>query len=430
MKKNGVKPAGYLPRIVDDEVEECLQTFGAIEISGTRWCGKTWTARQHAASIYYVDRGQNAEIAKADPASILAGEKPRVIDEWQAVPTLWNEVRHGVDDAGRTRGLWILTGSSTPSTDVNRHSGAGRIGRVRMLPMSLQESGDSTGAISLADLFDGKTVHATSDIDIMKLAELCCRGGWPEAVDLNTSRALRIAHEYVEATVTQSIPSQGYNGDIARRLLRSLARNLGQAATYKVLEKDVYGEDVGPRQSSTTTARYLAMLESLFMLIPVRGWEPPVRSPRRLQTKERRYLADPSLAVALLDRNAESLLEDWQTFGLVFENLCMRDLEVYARALPQAAADPVHYYRDDNGLEVDAVVEDASGRWGAFEIKLSQAEVDEAAQHLIRMRNKVLSNAASKIEPPKFLAVLVGVCERAYQREDGVYVIPIGCLGR
>ena len=426
-----VTPAGYLPRIVDDEVDECLATYGAIEIAGAKWCGKTWTARRHAKSIIYLDEGQNLDIALSDPMAALVGERPHVIDEWQLAPALWDVVRHEVDDASGEKGLWILTGSSTPAKDKVHHSGAGRIGRVRMLPMSLQESGDSTGEVSLAALFEGKFAYATCSITADRLVSLCCRGGWPEAIGIKPIRALRIARDYVDATIEQSVPSKGGNPDVARRLLGSLARNLGQAVTRKTMVRDMYGESENADAASLATiSNYTALLESLYLVLSIRGWEPPARSPKRFRTSPKRYLVDPSLAVSLLQMNEQSLKSDWQTLGLVFENLCMRDLSVYARALPEAAQDPVHYYRDDNGLEADAIVEDAAGRWGAIEVKLGENKVDEAAENLLRIRDKLERNSLARTREPEFLAVLVGLVERSYRRSDGVYVIPIGCLGR
>jgi predicted AAA+ superfamily ATPase len=426
-----VVPTGYLPRIVDDEVDECLETYGAVEITGAKWCGKTWTARKHAKSIIYLDEGQNLSMAQSDPKAALVGDTPHVIDEWQLVPSLWNVVRHEVDDAGGKKGLWILTGSSTPAKDKVHHSGVGRIGRVRMLPMSLQESGDSTGEVSLSSFFDGEFAYASCEMDVDRLVALCCRGGWPEAVGVKPSRALRIARDYVDATTEQSVAAKGGNPDVARRLLGSLARNLGQATTRKTMIRDMYGEVEGDDVvSPATISNYLALLESLYLLLPIKGWEPPAKSPKRFRTSPKRYLVDPSLAVSLLQMNERSLKEDWQTLGLVFENLCMRDLSVYARALPEATQEPVHYYRDDNGLEADAIVEDAAGRWGAFEVKLGENKADDAAANLLRMRDKLMRNARARTREPEFLAVLVGLGERSYRRSDGVYVIPIGCLGR
>ena len=230
---------------------------------------------------------------------------------------------------------------------------------------------------------------------------------------------------------SQSVPSKGGNSDVARRLLGSLARNLGQAITRKTMVRDMYGEAENTDAASLATiSNYTALLESLYLVLPIRGWELPARSPKRFRTSPKRYLVDPSLAVSLLQMNEQSFKSDWQTLGLVFENLCMRDLSVYARALPEAAQDPVHYYRDDNGLEADAIVEDAAGRWGAIEVKLGENKADEAAGDLLRIREKLGRNSLARTREPEFLAVLVGLGERSYRRSDGVYVIPVGCLGR
>lgn len=425
-----LRPEGYKARIVDAEVEECLAIYGAIEVCGTKWCGKTWTSMAHGSSIIRADEGQNLSMLQADPDAALPGDAPHVIDEWQLAPRIWDSVRHAVDASGGERGLWILTGSSTPNKEQVNHSGAGRIGKVRMLPMSLAESGDSTAEVSLAELFEGNFAHATCAMTTDQLVGLCVRGGWPAALDLAPGRALRVARDYLNATLSQSVPGKGGNEDTARRLLRSVARNLGQPVTQKVYLRDMYGaEEQDEAIKERTVSSYLALLEALYVIEPIRGWAPPIRSPKRFQTRERRYLADPSLAVAALQMNERSLKADWQTFGLVFENLCLRDLLVYARALPDASEFPVSYYRDDSGLEADAIIEQEDGRWAAIEVKLGEDKVDDAARHLLRLSRKLTSNAQARTRPPEFLAVVVGLAKQAYRRDDGVYVIPIGCLG-
>ena len=423
-------PEGYMPRLADREIEECLAVYGALEITGTKWCGKTWAARRHAESIVYLDEGSNLEKALAAPEAMLAGTQPRVIDEWQLAPRIWDTVRHAVDEAGRKRGMWILTGSSTPDKSEVHHSGAGRIGRVRMLPMSLFESGDSSGEVSLSGLFDGEFAPATAAMDLDKLVELCIRGGWPAGVDLPPRRALRVARDYLAATLTVSMPARGASADTATRLAQSLARNLGQPVTAKTLVADMYGpEEKESAVAERTAQKYVGLFRSLFSLEPVGGWAPPIRSPKRYQTKEINYFADPSLAVAALQMNAQGLVSDWQTLGLVFENLAIRDLIVYGRALPESVEHPVRYYRDDAGLEVDAIIEQADGRWGAIEIKLSEDKVDAGARNLVRMAAKLTKNPAARVRSPEFLAVLVGLGDTAYRRQDGVYVIPIAALG-
>lgn len=421
----------YIPRIVDEQVQRYLEVFGAVEVAGTKWCGKTWTACRHGESVSYVD--QALALAQSDPQAMLAGKRPHVIDEWQLAPLIWNAVRHAVDRQRGLRGAWLLTGSSTPfKKDDERaralHSGAGRIGRIRMRPMTLAESGDSTAAISLAALFEGEFSHATVPGDAASLAAAVCRGGWPEALDLTPSQAQLTAREYLNLIFDESVPRHGKDGEAARRIALSLARNLGQAATYKTILSDISGGDE-PLMTTTTLATYLDLLKSLYFVEEVPGWVPEKRSPKRLSVKPKRYLADPSLAVALLGMNEQALLDDWQTFGLVFENLCMRDLMVYAGAHPDISAVPVRYYRDDSGLEADAIVELADGRWAAFEFKLGAAKTDQGVASLRRLREKVTANEKARTRPPAFMAVVTGTGEYAYQPEEGIYVIPLRALG-
>ena len=357
--------------------------------------------------------------------------RPRIVDEWQLAPAIWDEVRHRVDDDSANKGQWILTGSSTPLNE-NRpnHSGAGRIGRIRMNPLTLYESGLSTGA-SLSGLFEHKFAAAKSEISTQMLLDAVCRGGWPEAVALPVSDAQILIREYMRLTLTESVPRQGKDPDVARRLLDSLARNISQAVTFKTLRKDMYGteENLDDFISERTVSGYTAMFENMFVIDPIKGWAPPARDPKRLQTKARRYFADPSIAAAMLGMSPAALIGDWQTFGFLFENLCIRDLLVYARSLLDIGIEPVRYYRDDSGLECDAIIELSDGRWGGIEIKSSEDKVPEASANLCRLKDKLLRNPSARTREPEFLAVLVGVGEFAYQRDDGVYVIPVGVLG-
>lgn len=428
-----IKPSTYIPRIVDAQIERYMRIFGAVEITGTKWCGKTWSARAHAASITYVDRSNNLDAARADPSLMLLGERPHVIDEWQLAPAIWDEVRHQVDDDPSDKGQWVLTGSSTPRHDQTpHHSGAGRIGRIRMNPMTLMESGISTGTTSLTGLFDHRFSPSQSPVDSQTLLEAVCRGGWPEAQTMPVSDAQILIREYIRLTVTESVPRQGRNPDDARRLLNSLARNISQAVTFKTLRKDMYGSEDDPDGliSERTISEYVSMFEDMFVIDPIPGWVPPARSPKRLQTKPRRYFADPSIAAATLGMNPRALIDDWQTFGFLFENLCVRDLLVYARALPDVGPEPVRYYHDDSGLECDVIIELADGRWAGIEIKSSEDKVPEATANLNRMKAKLLRNREARTREPEFLAVLVGIGEYAYRRkDDGIYVIPIGTLG-
>ena len=428
------KPAGYMPRVVDEQVERYLKVFGAVEIAGTKWCGKTWTALEHGASVSYVD--ESLGLARADPSMMLLGARPHVVDEWQRVPQIWDAARHEVDRARGVRGAFILTGSSTPAMRKGEegpaHSGAGRIGRIRMHPMSLSESGESTGAVSLAGLFEGRFTPAVCAKDTMGLVEAACRGGWPEAIDLDVASAQLIARDYLTATFGVSVPALGLESDLARRLASSLARNLGQSTTYKTIISDMFGAEEDPTAviDEEKVRAYIAALRGLYIVEEVPGWAPPARDKKRFTVKPKRYLADPSLACALLGMSPAALLDDWQTFGLVFENLAIRDLLVYARALDLLDDVPVRYYRDDSGLEADAVVQLADGRWAAFEFKVSEDKVPAGVASLRRMRDKLCSNPRSRTRAPEFMAVITGNGEYARMVEDGIYAIPIRLLGK
>ena len=428
------KPEGYMPRVADAQIERYLKAFGAVEIAGTKWCGKTWSALMQGASVSYVD--ENLDLARADPSMMLIGDRPHVIDEWQRVPAIWDCVRHEVDRARGTRGAFILTGSSTPATRQGEqgpaHSGAGRIGRVRMSPMSLFESGESTGQVSLEGLFAGEFTPCVAERDTVGLVEAACRGGWPEAVDMEVDAAQLIAREYVTAALGVSIPALGLDPDIARRLASSLARNLGQAATYKTIINDMFGAEENPLSviDEGRVRAYLDALKGMYIVEEVPGWAPPARDRKRFATKPKRYLADPSLACALLGMSPAALLADWQTFGLVFENMVVRDLSVYARALDLLDDVPVRYYRDDSGVEADAIVQLADGRWAAFEFKVSEDKVEKGVASLERMRRKVCENPRSQTRPPEFMAVITGVGEYAHEVAEGIVVVPLRLLGK
>lgn len=428
------KPEGYMPRVADAQIERYLKAFGAVEIAGTKWCGKTWSALMQGASVSYVD--ENLDLARADPSMMLIGDRPHVIDEWQRVPAIWDCVRHEVDRARGTRGAFILTGSSTPATRQGgrgpAHSGAGRIGRVRMSPMSLFESGESTGQVSLEGLFAGEFTPCVAERDTVGLVEAACRGGWPEAVDMEVDAAQLIAREYVTAALGVSIPALGLDPDIARRLASSLARNLGQAATYKTIINDMFGAEENPLSviDEGRVRAYLDALKGMYIVEEVPGWAPPARDRKRFATKPKRYLADPSLACALLGMSPAALLADWQTFGLVFENMAVRDLSVYARALDLLDDVPVRYYRDDSGVEADAIVQLADGRWAAFEFKVSEDKVEKGVASLERLRRKVCENPRSQTRPPEFMAVITGVGEYAREVAEGIVVVPLRLLGK
>lgn len=428
----GAKPAAYVPRIVDAQIDKYLTLFGAIEVSGTKWCGKTWSSLAHAASVTYVDRGSNLQISIADPGYSLAGMRPHVIDEWQRVPAIWDAVRHAVDELAGEKGAWILTGSSTPNKAEVAHSGAGRIGRIRMHPMTLAETGESISKVSLAGLFCGEFAPCQCPHGIDGLAHMAVRGGWPEERLQTAADAQIVVRDYLESVFVQSVPLLGGNELTARRLSLSLARNLGQSVKVDTLARDVYvrrsDEKVLEAQRKGISA-HLDILRRIFLVDEVPGWVPASRSPKRMRVKPKRYFTDPSLPVALLGLSPAALLQDWQTFGLVFENLVMRDLDVYARALDLVVASPIRYYHDDSGLEVDAIIERVDGSWAAIEVKVGLDKVDEGVANLMRMRDKVCANKRARTPEPVFMAVITGTGEAAYRRSDGIYVIPIRALG-
>ena len=426
------KPAGYRARIVDAQIARYLRLFGAVEVSGTKWCGKTWASLAQAESVTYVDRGGNLYAVRADPSFALAGARPHVIDEWQLAPAVWDTVRHAVDGARGTRGMWILTGSSTPQKDEVSHSGAGRIGRIRMHPMTLQESGESTGAVSLRGLFDGVFSSGACAADIRGLAHAVCRGGWPEAVDVSAEDAQVIVRSDLTQVFEHSIPRMGGDRRVAERLCRSIVRSVGQSASNVTLAQDSFGHAAKVEVSDSErreVSRHLALLSDVYLVDEIEGWVPASRSPKRMRVSPKRYFADSSIAAALLGMGPERLLQDWQTFGMVFENLVMRDLQVYAEAHPLASAHSVRYYHDDSGLEADAIIELADGRWAACEVKLSHDKVEDAARSLTRLQDKLLRDERQRVDPPAFLAVIIGAGEAAYRRPDGVYVVPIRMLG-
>ena len=431
---NSLTPDGYLPRVVDEQIEAYLKAFGAVEIAGTKWCGKTWAALRHGASVSYVD--ENLSLAQADPGLMLLGDRPHVIDEWQPVPSIWDTVRHEVDRARGVRGAFILTGSSTPALgrgeQAPAHSGAGRIGCVRMHPMSLAESGDSTGEVSLSALFDGCFTPCVCEKDTLGLLDVACRGGWPEAIDQDVRSAQLVAREYLKATFETSVPTLGLEADLARRVCMSVVRNLGQATTYKTIISNMFAAEDDPASliDADTVRRYLDALTGMFIIEDVPGWVPPARDRKRFATKPKRYIADPSLACVLLGMSPKALLEDWQTFGLIFENMAIRDISVYARALDLVDEFPVRYYRDDSGLEADAIIQLSDGRWTALEIKVSEDKVPVGVQSLKRLRKKVCENPRSRTREPEFMAVITGNGEFAREVESGIYAIPLRVLGK
>lgn len=422
----------YLPRVSDTLLKNELASSGAVLIEGPKWCGKSRTAEQAAKSVVYMqdsDRAASYRLAaQAMPSSLLQGETPHLIDEWQVAPVLWDAVRFAVDQRGGM-GHFILTGSSTPPDDADsvedakrRHTGTGRIARLRMRPMSLWESRDSSGAISLSALFDGELPTPTpSALTIPGLARLVCRGGWPEAVSLSDDAALRVARNYAQAVVEEDVhrvDGVERNPERVRLLMRSLARNVSTLATQETIIADIRANDC--TASDKTVAAYLNALRRIFVVEDVPAWTPNMRSKTAVRTSAKRQFVDPSIAAATLRTSPNGLLKDFKTFGFLFESLCTRDIRIYAQALDGA----VSHFRDRTGLEADLVVSLPDGRWAPVEVKLGEGQVDEAAANLRRLCQKV---DEARVGPPSFRMVLTGTAF-AYVREDKTVVCPIGCL--
>lgn len=429
MDYGSLKPQGYKSRIADGQLSHMLETFGAVEVAGTMWCGKTWTSLAFGESVTRIGLAGPRTAAEADPSMALLGARPHVIDEWQDVPAIWDEVRAAVDASGNAPGSFVLTGSSEPRKDRVHHSGAGRIAKLRMRTMTLSELGLSSGAVSLAGLFEGRFEPQLVQQSLLPLAQAICKGGWPALAGRDVGSA-EYLDAYFDALFSVSVPRRGLSGTESRRVALSLARNLGTAAKLATIASDARLGDADSKSATIRAAAHISVLEELYVVEQVTGWDAPIRSKTRLRTKPKRYFADPSLAASLLQVTPERLIEDGQLFGLLFESLCMHDLSVYASVLEGAQADPVHYYRDSDGLEVDAVIELRDGRWAAFEVKLGENQTGEAAASLRRLARKVAANPAARNPAPEFLAVLVGAGEYArFDRELGVYVLPITCLG-
>ena len=413
----------YSPRIVDAELRELLASAGAVVIEGPKACGKTMTASQQAASRVLLDVDQAArQVLAVDPGLLLEGAKPRLLDEWQVAPELWNQVRRAVDDADQP-GQFVLTGSAVPADDASRHTGAGRFSFLRMRPMSLFESGASSGAISLGRLFAGE-LQAVADpgLTIQDLSALIARGGWPAQQDRPLKAASRAARDYLEQVRQVDISRVGNRSRDPVRvgaLLRSLGRHCGTEAKLSTLATDAGGAN-GPLDDRTVTD-YLQALERLMVLDDQPAWAPHLRSRARLRKAPKRHFVDPSLALAANGAAAERLLEDFEWFGQLFESLVIRDL----RVLSQPLEAEVLHYRDDYGIEVDAIVQLRDGRWGAIEIKLGEGQVDAAAANLKRFAEQIDSQRSGS---PTFLAVICGK-GYGYRRSDGVVVIPVGALG-
>ena len=423
-----MRESEYSPRIIDKQVEEYLSAFGAVCIEGPKWCGKTWTSAFHSKSEIYIGdparNFQNRQLAELSPDLVLEGDTPRLIDEWQEVPPLWDAVRYKVDQTHK-KGQFILTGSATPNHKGILHSGAGRIARLRMRPMSLFESGDSSGKVSLRELCHGDMTPAmTGEVSLKKLIELVIRGGWPGSLGLSTQQAALLPAEYLNAVIDDDVfRIDGIKRDTTkmRLLLRSLARNESTTATNKTLIKDIKAIDDEDIDGNTVSS-YLDIFKRLFITDNQQPFATGVRSSVRIKQAEKRHFSDPSLACALLRATPESLLNDLETLGFLFEALCERDLKIYAESFGAN----LYHYQDYKNQEIDAVIELPEGEWCAFEIKLGANQIDAAAANLLEIKKQI--EAEPKGKPPAVLGVICGLSNAAYRRPDGVFVVPITVL--
>jgi len=415
----------YLSRIADKLLDTALQASGAVLIEGPKWCGKTRTAKERAASsLFMQDPDYTAaylKAADAKPSLLLRGETPRLIDEWQLAPVLWDAIRFAVDERGVT-GQFILTGSAVPMDNAVRHSGTGRISRMLMRPMSLYESLESSGDVSLKALFDGNNnTEGFSTLTIERLAYALARGGWPASVGEHDDIAFKRVYDYVDAVINidvSKVDEVEKSPSRIRALMRSLARNVSTMANMATIRKDIAGNE--QTISEKTIASHLNALRRIFVVEDLPAWHPALRSKTALRTSPKRHFVDPSIATAVLRVTPDSLLDDFNTFGFLFESLCIRDLRVYAQALDGE----VFHYRDKSGLEADAIIHLKDGRWGAIEMKMGSKEIENAAKNLKTLREKI---NLDKMREPSFLMVLTGT-ELAYRREDEVNIVPIGCL--
>lgn len=419
----------YKPRITDALIERKLKGKGAILIEGPKWCGKTTTAEQFAKSILYMSKPEDVQsnlmMAEIDPSKLLKGETPRLIDEWQIAPKLWDAVRSEVDHRDNM-GHFILTGSAVPpKNDEIFHTGTGRFAWIKMRPMSLFESMESTGEVSLRELFNQPSqLNGENKLAIDDLAFLICRGGWPGAIDMDKDIALDQAFDYYTAIVNTDI-SRADNvkrdPERTKRLMRSYARNQGAQTAYTVIRDDIVANDSESLTEDTVYA-YTNALRKIFVIEDMPAWNPNLRSKTAIRTSDTRYFIDPSIATASLGLGPEELIKDLNTMGLFFETMCVRDLRVYAESIDGQ----VYHYRDKSGLECDTVIHLRNGSFGLIEIKLGGDKlIEEGAETLKAFRDKI---DTTKMKTPSFLMVLTGTGRYAYKREDGVYVVPIGCL--
>lgn len=421
-------PKNYIPRIMDKILEERLSFKSAVLIEGPKWCGKTTTAKQISKSVLAMDQPdlarQYREMAELNPTLLLQGEVPRLIDEWQLAPNLWNAVRYEVDQRDEF-GQFILTGSAIPAElNPSTHTGTGRISRLHMRPMSLFESGESTGSVSLRDLFDGKIISATDHHTLEEIAFSICRGGWPKSIGLPEKSALFQAIDYFESILSNDINRADNirkDKEKARRLFKSYARNISTQASLETIRQDMLANQMDTFDSATLYS-YIDALKKIFVIEDTPAWNPNLRSKTAIRTTDTRYFTDPSIAAAASGIGPQDLLNDLNTMGLFFENLCIRDLRIYAEPLDGS----IYHYRDKNDLECDAVLHLRNGSYALIEIKLGgDTLINEGAGNLKKLASKINTD---RMKEPSFLMVLCAKAPFAYRREDGVWIVPICCL--
>lgn len=418
----------YMPRLVDDVLEFKLKSSGAVWIRGPKWCGKSTTAEQFAKTVIRMQdedvRNQNIALAKMSPSEFLKGDAPLLIDEWQVIPFIWNQIRTEVDRRDEF-GQFLLTGSKQPEDveDADKHSGTGRITTLLMRPMSLYESGESNGTVSLESMFRGEGRPGRCNTSLRDYAFYTARGGWPKAIGQDEEIALELAASYVAGLIDSDMSLENdvkRNPDRVRLLLRSYSRNCSTQANNSTIRNDMIANDSESLDQDTITS-YVKALKRLYVIEESEAWNPNLRSKTAIRTSNTRYFVDPSIACASLDIGTDGLIGNLELFGLLFENLCVRDLRIYADRLKGK----VRHYRDSSGLEIDAVVTLRNGDWAAIEVKLgSQEYIDEGARNLL----KLVDSMDPRSKKPSFLMVLTGT-DIAYQREDGIWVVPLACLG-
>lgn len=415
----------YLPRIVDLEINESMEVMGAILIEGCKWCGKSTTAIHHAKTIVEFQNPDKKEeydnIRDTKPSLFLKGEKPLLFDEWQMYPVVWDSIRTDVDHT-RLKGQYILTGSAKPKEGETMHTGTGRFARILMRPMSLYESKESTGEVSFEDILKGKDIEGVSKLTLEDIASIIVRGGWPASLDIKSDAKYKIAKQYVSSLIHEEVKNVDgveRNPEKMKSVLSALARNISTPASDKTLEddvKNVFNEEI----SRPTLTDYINTLEKLFVIENIKATNLNFRSKYAIRTKAKKEFVDPSIATAILEISPSDLIKDLNTFGFLFEALCIRDLLIYT----QSYGGDITFYRDETNFEIDAIFRTSSGKWGAIEIKLGAGYIDEAAKNLLKFKEKVDTN---KVGEPAFLMVLTG-STYSYRRKDGVYVVSIGTL--